>query len=151
MPETAPCCHITPLNNMLGSHPASDRLPTAPQSRRKNLPPPCATLGQTFLYLKSYNARHQQMLVLQQATRVVHIKDEWASLVIEGPTHLMAAQYCGCLAVPNYPLLHSTWQSRPNSHGHSKTQLWGESCFFNKTSSVRDIYVKQLAIHSKWL
>ncbi len=110
MPKTALCCHITPLNNKLGSHPASDRLPTAPQSGRKNLPPPCATQGQAFLYLKPHNARHQQMLLLQQATRVVYIKDGWASLAMEGPTHLMATQYCGYLAVPNFPLMHSMWQ-----------------------------------------
>lgn len=27
------------------------------------------------------------MLILQEATSVVHLKDEWASLAIEGTTH----------------------------------------------------------------
>lgn len=35
MPVTAPCCHITWLNSMLGSHPASDQLPHRPTEQEK--------------------------------------------------------------------------------------------------------------------
>ncbi len=154
-PETAPGCHITPLNNMLGSHPASDWLPTAPQSRRKNLPPPCATLGQNpppgnGIWCKTRTD------VRPATSPQSGPQQRWIAMItIE--TQRMGTQFCKYLTVHNLLTIFSIKDKSckykvEKLHWQNKTEFCRENLFIlswtvKETNQLNDRHLRQESDH----